>query len=300
MRIFLTGATGYLGSAVLDACVRHGHEVTAFVRRREQATALAARGVHAVVGTLGNSSTYRAAAVGFDAYVHAAFEHSDRGAEIDRLAIDTLIAAAAERPPAALIYTSGVWVLGHRRNPADESVEPTPAAIVAWRPAHEARVLEAAARGIRPVVVRPGIVYGGARGIVADLFKDAANGLMRVIGDGQNHWALVYERDLAELYVRLVTEPRASGIYHATDEGDERVADIVEAIARVVPKPPEVRHMPIEEARQKLGPYADALALDQIVRSPRARALGWTPTLRSVAENAARLFQEWRQGQEAA
>lgn len=300
MRIFLTGATGYLGSAVLEACIRHGHQVTAFVRRREQAAALAARGVEAVVGTLGNPSTYRKAAVGFDAYVHAALEASDRGPEIDRLAVDTLVEAAAEASSALFVYTSGVWVLGTQRIPADERASLDPPAIAAWRRASEARVLEAAGRGLRTAVVRPGIVYGGARGIVADLFRDAANGLMRVIGNGENHWALVYDRDLADLYVRLLADAEASGIYHATDEGDERVVDVVEAIARVVPRRPEIRHMPIEEARGKLGPYADALALDQIVRSPRARALGWTPSLRSVADNAGRLFQEWRQGREAA
>lgn len=300
MRVLLTGATGYVGSAVLDACLRHGHQVTAFVRRREQAAALAARGVEAVVGTLGNPRTYRKAAVGHDAYVHAALEHSDRGPEIDRLALETLLEAAAERPPAVFVYTSGVWVLGTKRTPADETAPLEPAAISAWRVPHERRVLEASSAALRTIVVRPGIVYGGSRGIVGDLFKDAANGLMRVIGNGENHWALVYDRDLADLYVRVLTDARASGLYHATDEGDERVIDIVEAIARVVPRRPEVRHMPIDEARGKLGPYADALALDQIVRSPRARALGWAPSLRSVADNAARLFQEWREGREAA
>ena len=57
---------------------------------------------------------------------------------------------------------------------------------------------------------------------------------------------------------------------------------------------PDVRYVPIDEARQKMGPYADALALDQLVRSPRARALGWTPSLHSVGGNAARLLEEWR------
>ena len=87
----------------------------------------------------------------------------------------------------------------------------------------------------------------------------------------------------------------ASGVYHANDEGDERVNDIVAAIGPYVPVRPDVRHVPIEEARSKMGPFADALSLDQVVRSPRARALGWTPTLQSVAGNAARLLEEWRE-----
>jgi nucleoside-diphosphate-sugar epimerase len=153
---------------------------------------------------------------------------------------------------------------------------------------------------VRTAIVRPGVVYGGARGIISDLLKNAKNGLVRVVGDGANHWPCVYDRDLADLYVRLAAHPTASGVFHANDEADERVRDIVEAIARHVRVQPDVRHVPMEEARAKMGQYADALALDQIVRSPRARALGWAPTLHSVAGNVAGLIEEFRSGQEAA
>ncbi len=300
MRIFLTGATGYLGSAALEAFVRAGHEVTALVRGREQAETLHARDVRAIVGNLADPKSYRDAAAGFDAYVHTAFESGERGAGVDQAAIETLVAAASARPGAALVYTSGVWVLGHQHTPADESAALNPVAQVAWRPEHERLVAEAGRHGVRAVIVRPGIVYGSARGIVGDLFRDAANGLMRIIGQGDNHWPLVYDRDLGDLYQRLVASSEAAGVYHATDDGDERVSDIVEAIGAVVNVKPEIRRMPIAEARAKMGPYADALVLDQIVRSPRARALGWAPTLQSVADNASRLFEEWRRGREAA
>ena len=130
--------------------------------------------------------------------------------------------------------------------------------------------------------------------MVADLFKSASNGLVRVVGDGNNHWPLVYDRDLADLYARLAANQDASGIYHANDEGDERVNDIVSAIRPYVSVKPDVRYVPIEEARSKMGAYAEAMALDLVVRSPRARALGWSPTLHSVAGNAARLLEEWR------
>ncbi len=123
---------------------------------------------------------------------------------------------------------------------------------------------------------------------------------MRVVGDGRNHWPCVYDRDLADLYLRLATHPDAAGVFHANDEADERVDDIVEAIARHAKMPPDVRHVPIEEARTKLGSYADALALDQIVRSARARALGWAPTLHSVSANVPRLLEEFRNTREAA
>jgi nucleoside-diphosphate-sugar epimerase len=162
-------------------------------------------------------------------------------------------------------------------------------------------VLEGAQRcGARALVVRPGIVYGGAQGAVGDLLQAAANGLIRVIGDGSNRWPSIYDRDLAELYVRLASHPDAEGVFHATDHADERVDDIVEAIARHARTRPDVRHVRLAEARSKPGPYADALALDQVIRSPRARAIGWTPSLHSITGNIARLFEEFRSAQAAA
>ncbi|MBE3064211.1 MAG: NAD-dependent epimerase/dehydratase family protein [Spirochaetes bacterium] len=302
MRIFLTGATGYIGSAVLDALVRAGHDVTALVRHKEKAAHIAARGAYPVIGNLGDPESYRGAADAQDGYVHTAFDASGRGEAVDRVAIETMIAAAKQPrtsgslAPATqfVIYTSGVWVLGETPEPAAEDAPLNPITLVSWRPAHEQLVLDAASDHLRAVVVRPGIVYGGGNGIVANLLKSAINGLVRVVGDGNNHWPLVYNRDLADLYARLANRPDASGVYHATDESAERVNDIVAAISPHLPVQPNVRHMPIDEARSKMGPYADALALDQIVRSPRARALGWTPTLHSVAGNAARLLDELR------
>jgi nucleoside-diphosphate-sugar epimerase len=303
MRIFLTGATGYIGGGVLDALVRGGHDVTALVRNNEKARRVAKRGAHPAVGDLSDPASYRTAAEAQDGYVHAAFDaRSGRGPAIDRAALDTII-AAARRPRTAgiqaptkrfIIYTSGVWILGRSPVPAAEDAPINPVDHVSWRPQHEQQILDAASESLRTLVVRPGVVYGGGCGLVGDLFQAASNGLVRVIGDGNNHWPLVYERDLADLYARLVAREDTAGIYHANDEGDERVNDIVDAIKPYLPVKPDVRYVPIDEARSKMGPYAEALALDQVVRSPRARALGWTPTLHSVAGNAARLLEEWR------
>src|SRR5260370_31124803 len=97
MRIFLTGATGYIGSAVLDALVRGGHDVTALVRNNEKARGVAKRGGHPAIGDLADPESYRAAD-SHDGYVHTAFDaRSGRGAAIDRLVIDTILDAA--RPP---------------------------------------------------------------------------------------------------------------------------------------------------------------------------------------------------------
>jgi len=303
MRIFLTGATGYIGSAVLDALVRGGHDVTTLVRDNEKARRVAKRGAIPVIGNLADPESFHGSAEAQDGYVHAAFDDaSGRGPGIEKNALEAILAAAkrprtnASTAPAkrVLVYTSGVWVLGKSPDPVAEGAPVNPIAMAAFRAVHEQLVLDGASDNIRTVVVRPGVVYGGGHGLVGDLFKAASNGLVRVVGDGNNHWPLVYDRDLADLYARLVANADASGIYHANDEGDERVNDIVAAIKPYVPARPDVRYVPIEEARAKMGPFADALALDQLVRSPRARALGWSPSLHSVAGNAARLLEEWR------
>ena len=303
MRIFLTGATGYIGSAIVDALLRANHQITALVRTPQAADALASRGVAPVLGDLGTVKWYRAAADGFDSYIHTAADLTAKREEIDRKAIETLMSAAAARAKdtvCSFVYTSGIWVLGSNAQPMDETALPNPGQLLGWRPGHEQLVLQGAGRNLRTAVIRPGIVYGGNRGIVSDLLKNALNGLIRVIGSGDNHWPLVYHRDLADLYVRVATQQAGSGIYHANDEADETVNTVVEGIVHQMSMPPDVRHVPLEEGRKKLGAYADALALDQRVRSPRARTLGWSPTLHSVSNNVPRLLEEFRRAQERA
>src|SRR4051794_13603639 len=98
MRIFLTGATGHIGGAVLDALLRGGHDVTALVRDNEKAARVAARNARPVVGNIGDPDSYRAAADAQDGYIHTAFDAaSGRGPAIERIALDTII-TAAKRP----------------------------------------------------------------------------------------------------------------------------------------------------------------------------------------------------------
>jgi len=130
MRIFLTGGTGYIGGAVLDALLRAGHDVTALVRNNEKARGVAKRGGHPIVGNLAEPESFRAVAEAQDGYIHAAYDaRSGRGPAIEQAALETII-AAAKRPRTAgsnaptkrfIIYTSGVWILGRKPEPADES-----------------------------------------------------------------------------------------------------------------------------------------------------------------------------------
>jgi nucleoside-diphosphate-sugar epimerase len=302
MQVFLTGATGYVGSAVLDAMIKGGHRVTAMARDPEKAERLTAKGATPLIGELGTPKTYVSAVKAADAVVHAALDGSARGIAIEKQGLETMLSAQTQASQAdgksrVFIYTSGVWVLGQTTKAADETAPLNPPEHTQWRPEHEDMVLSAFSASLRTVVVRPGIVYGGGRGIVAELIKDALNGLIRVVGPGKNRWPCVYDHDLGDLYVRILESPAAVGIIHATDEADEKVMDIVEAIAAHVPQRPAIRNMPMTEARKKLGSYADALALDQRVRSPKARALGWAPTQTGIIHSVPRLVEEFRNAQ---
>ena len=302
MQVFLTGATGYIGSAVLDSLIKSDHQVVALVRDAERIERLKARGAATVIGELGTPRTYINWVKAADAVVHAALEGSPRGIAVEKSALETMLAAQAEASqadgrPRVFVYTSGVWVLGQTVKAADETAPLSPPPHTEWRPAHEEIVLSAASAELRAVVVRPGVVYGGGRGIVSELIKDALNGLIRVVGPGKNRWSCVYKHDLGDLYVRILESPTAAGIIHATDEADEKVMDIVEAIAEHVPQRPDIRNVPMTEARKKLGTYADALALDQKVRSPKAHALGWAPTQTGVVHSVPRLVEEFRNAQ---
>lgn len=264
---------------------------------------LASRGVVPVLGDLKTLKSYRVAAEGFDSYIHTAADSSARREEVDRRTLEALLAVAtapSRTTACSFVYTSGIWVLGSNAQPMDETAQPNPGQALGWRLAHEELVLQAAGSGLRTAVIRPGIVYGGSRGIVSELLKNALNGLIRVVGNGDNHWPLVYDRDLADLYVRVAANPEASGVYHANDEADETVNAIVDGIRGHLSNPPDVRHVPLDEARKKFGAYVDALIIDQRVRGPRARAIGWCPALHSVGMNVPRLLEEFRRGQDRA
>src|SRR3989338_2789328 len=142
MHIFLTGATGYIGSAVLDAMIKGGHQVTAIARDPEKAERLLAKGATPIIAELGLPKYYVPALKSTDAVVHTAFEYSPRGVALEKQALETMLGAQVEASQAdgksrTFIYTSGVWILGRSAKAADENAPLDPPEHVAWRPAHE-------------------------------------------------------------------------------------------------------------------------------------------------------------------
>lgn len=282
MNVFVTGATGYIGTAVVEALRVEGHDVSGLARSVEAATRLEAAGVEVVWGSLTElSSLYRGARAA-DAVIHLGATGQEDQAEVDTAAVGAML-NAVEGTGKPFIYTSGIWVLGDTGGRvADEDAPLNPARIVAWRAEVEATMRDAAAWGIRSIVVRPAVVYGRGGG-TPGMFVSAARrkGVVRYVGDGSQRWPFVHVDDLASLYVLAVDAPTAT-LLNAADGPSLSVLEVSEAAAQA--NGAETEPWPLDEARDKLGPYADALALDQQVSAERAIGLGWKPSHPSVID----------------
>lgn len=241
MNLFLTGATGFVGSAIAASLVRARHDVTALVRSSTSAARVRSYGITPHHGDLRDPASYRDAALAADAIVHAGVESGADRIDVDRIFVD-----ATAGP--TLVSTSVLFILGNVDDADESAMGNGP------RAEHERIVLAAGG-----AVIRPGMIHGEG----AWLFENPI-----VIGDGSNRWPLVHRDDVAELY-RLVVENGARGVFHAVTEV-RRAADVF----------PDVTPTPLEEARRELGGFAEALALDQNVRATRSLALGWRPANR--------------------
>lgn len=280
MRVFVTGATGYVGGAVAAALRRQGHEVAALVRPESDDGSLRNDGIFIVSGDLGSIPGLRDTIAKYDAVVHTAFSSKDP-VESDRKAVDVFASVDA-----FFLFTSGVWVLGSGKSDEDKKVNPIP--MVAWRPAHEQKAL-ATGHG---AVLRPGCVYGANQSLLAAWFAAAEQKKpISIVGDGKNRWAMVNIHDLADCYVRIV-EQRATGVFHGVDDSRDSLNDVAKAIA----PSGTIEHVPADAARQKMGPFVDALILDQDVSSLKTRqVLGWKPS-RTFTKSIDEQWREWRTG----
>ena len=284
MKILTIGASGYLGGGAARALRAAGHDVIANARTEESAQKMRALGYKTVSGDVENPASLAEAAAASDGVVYAVQLNGEHAEEQDSNALRALLdALAGTKKP--FVYTSGVWLYGNTgERVADESTQPNPLPSGSFRPRLERIVLDAVPRGIRSIVVRPGCVYGDARGLPAMFVNSAATeGAARTIGDGSNRWAMIHVDDLGALYEKLITQATSGEIYNATDDTTFTQLEIAQAASHAVGGTGSTVPWPVEKARAALGPWVAALAMDQRVTSARARArLGWKPREKSV------------------
>lgn len=293
MKVFITGAAGYVGHAVARAFRRSGHDVHGLVRSAARRNALARDEIHALVGDITRPETYREVAEQADVLVHTAADFT-QGPPPDRTAIDTLLEAARRgAQPKTLIYTSGTWVHGDTAERViDETAPLAPAALVAWRPAHEELVLGAS--HVRGLVLRPGCLYGGRGGLTGAWFEGAQGGVLRLVGEGHNHWAMVHADDVGEAYVRAAESGLGGEAFVLAERSGASVRECAEAAARASGHAVTLETVALDEARRTMGDFAECLALDQHVSSAKAEArLGWRVRHAGFVADAAAYYVAW-------
>jgi nucleoside-diphosphate-sugar epimerase len=274
MRIFVGGATGYIGAAVARSLIARGHKVVGSARNEKAAEKLREANVEPVQADLTDPESFAKAARDADAVIQAASTMGPDSPDLEPKVAQAILAAIAGTDK-TFILTSGVWVYGATDKPATEETPVNPFMMVTWRPAVEQAVLKA--EKIKGIVIRPGMVYGNGGGM-ANVFVGQTNsiGRVRVPGDGKNRWAVVHVDDLGDLYALALEKGLAGGIFNGTSDEGISLGQIGRAIAKTAGVP--FGAWPLEEARKELGPFADALALDQTVRSPWSKELlGWAP-----------------------
>lgn len=275
MRVFITGASGYIGHAVAKAFRSKGHTVYGLVRSEESARLLGLDEIWPIIGDLHNPETYSSILNEVEVVVHCAFENSDKGVEVDNKTIDTVLGAFSKSSlPKAFVYTSGVWVYGASVNQiVDEATPLNPIDLVKWRPVHEEKVLKASSPHLRTVVLRPGCVYGGVGGLTSIFFTTAENGSVSIVGDGSNRWAMVHLLDLAYAYVSVVEKELTNVVLNVIDDSSFTVKEMAEAVARAAGIPGKVNSFSLEEAQQQFGSLIPALMMNQQVNNARIKRL---------------------------
>ncbi len=282
MRIFITGATGFIGTALVKELIEAGHQVRGLARSDAGVEQLKAAGAEVHRGTLQDLDSLRSGASGMHVVVNLAFNHDDmskfaQNGEDERQAVQALGSVLA--PGTLLVVTSGTGLVGNAPGqPRTESDPPLSSAAIPRQPEEVARAV--AERGIRVAIVRlPQVHDTRKQGLVPFLTETAREkGVSAYIGDGANRWAAAPLPDVAHLY-RLVIEQTGPGVtvYHAVQEEGVALRAIAETIGKGLQIP--VVSLDQDKAAEHFGWLAHFAALDMPASSEGTRKmLGWNPS----------------------
>lgn len=279
MRVFVTGATGFIGSAVVKELRAAGHDVLGMARSDTGAASLAATGAEVHRGSLEDLDSLRRGAANADAVIHAAFNHDfskfAENCELDRRAIEALGAEleGSERP---LLVTHGVGGLAQDRAGTEDDVPPSPSDF--YPRASEAVAAELEARGVHALVARLPQVHDTVRqGLITPLIQIyREQGRCAYVGEGSSRYAAVHVSDVACLYRLAIEKAEPGARYHAVAEEGVSMRAIAEAIGRRLDLP--VQSIDPDEAEAFFGWFNMFAGMGMTATSDKTRkALGWNP-----------------------
>jgi nucleoside-diphosphate-sugar epimerase len=280
MRVLVTGATGFIGSAIVPELIDAGHHVVGLARSDQSATALAAAGAEALRGSLEDLDSLRGGAAAADGVIHCAYIHDfsqmENAARVNERAIETL-GGALEGSDRPLVVTAGTALVAPGRLATEND---TAAAGTHARVASEQIALALVPRGVRTSILRPPpTVHGeGDHGFVPFLIEIARNkGVSGYIGDGTNRWPAVHRLDAAHLYRLALEQAPAGTVLHAVAEEGVPTRAIAEVIGRQLDLP--VASIDPDRAAGHFGWIAGFFGLDVPASSALTRErFGWQPT----------------------
>lgn len=300
MKVFVTGATGYIGFNVAQAYRRAGHAVWGLTRSEEKARLLTSNEIQPVVGSMQQPESFLPTAESCSVLIHAAADYQTDTFALEGQTVEALLGTAnAGACPKTLIYTSGAWVYGDTGcRHVDETTPLAPSELVKTRPETERLVLEA--KHVRGLVVRPGTVYGHQGGLTGMWFAGLERKGLSAIGDGSNRWAMVHVDDLADGYLRVGESGLTGEAFNFTDASRWTVRDLVGAVAHGSDYAGKIQFIPVAEAAKHMGPFAECLALNQHVDSRKAmRLLGWQPRHGGFVDEVHIFYASWKAAQQA-
>jgi len=278
MRVFVTGASGFVGSAVVKELLNAGHQVLGLARSEESAKALIEAGAEVIKGSLEDLESLKRGAAETDGVIHTAFIHDfsqyEAAAKTDKIAIETIgaVLAGTDRP---FVVTGGIAVIKPKKSAIDED-DPAPSI----PRASETAALALKDRGVRVSVIRlpPSVHDAGDHGFIPVIINIAREKQVAAyVGDGTNVWPAVHRLDAAKLFCLALENGLAGSRYNAIDDSGIPMREIAQIIGQQLNIP--FASVTAEEAGEHFGWMSRFIGLDCPAVSERTRQqLGWRPT----------------------